>query len=191
MARSWKDIRSETINTPEREAAVERERHLLNLERQLYGLRKALGISQVDLARAMGTSQARVSAIESQDDVMLSTLDSYVEALGGHLEIRAVFPNHEFDTITVDEPADDEADREPTPPTPIRQRTFCSWEFGSFSHGLAGMTTVHEQTMEGLESNLFALVVPPRRLGAGDKGKGKGNDKIPPKETRGRKPGRI
>jgi hypothetical protein len=49
------------------------------------------------LAEALDVSQPNVSRIEHQDDVFLSTLRSYVEALGGRLEVRAV-----FDDLTVD-----------------------------------------------------------------------------------------
>jgi hypothetical protein len=37
-----------------------------------------------------------VSKIEHRTDIYLSTLAGYVEALGGKLEIRAVFPNREM-----------------------------------------------------------------------------------------------
>jgi len=42
-------------------------------------------------ADTLGISQGNVSRLETRSDVYLSTLRSYVEALGGHLEIAAVF----------------------------------------------------------------------------------------------------
>jgi hypothetical protein len=42
---------------------------------------------------AWESSQANVSQIEHTADIYLSTLRSYVEALGGRLEINAVFPD--------------------------------------------------------------------------------------------------
>ncbi len=54
-------------------------------------------VTQQVLAEALDVSQPNVSRIEHQDDVFLSTLRSYVEALGGRLEVRAV-----FDDLTVD-----------------------------------------------------------------------------------------
>ena len=36
-------------------------------------------------------SQANISRIERQDDLKLSTLERYIEALGGRLEVRAIF----------------------------------------------------------------------------------------------------
>ena len=54
-------------------------------------LRKHRGATQVRRASAMGPDQGAVSRTERQEDLFLSTLRGYVEALGGHLEIRAVF----------------------------------------------------------------------------------------------------
>jgi hypothetical protein len=41
----------------------------------------------------LDVTQANVSRIERQDDLYLSTLGEYVAALGGHLELHAVFPD--------------------------------------------------------------------------------------------------
>ena len=43
-------------------------------------------------------SQPNVSRIEQEEDVYLSTLARYVAALGGHLEVLAVF---EDETVTL------------------------------------------------------------------------------------------
>jgi hypothetical protein len=40
----------------------------------------------------MQARQSNVSRLERQDDLYLSTLQGYVEALGGQLEVSAVFP---------------------------------------------------------------------------------------------------
>jgi hypothetical protein len=40
-------------------------------------------LSRSDLADVLGTSQARVSQLETQSDLYLSTLECYIEALGG------------------------------------------------------------------------------------------------------------
>ena len=39
----------------------------------------------------MEVTQANISRIERQEDLKLSTLERYIEALGGRLEVRAVF----------------------------------------------------------------------------------------------------
>jgi len=57
----------------------------------LAELRQSRNVTQVQLAETLGISQGNVSRLEARSDVYLSTLRSYVEALGGHLEIAAVF----------------------------------------------------------------------------------------------------
>jgi predicted transcriptional regulator len=47
--------------------------------------------TQVELAQALDVGQPRISRLERGGDVLLSTVAAYVEALGGHLEIAAVF----------------------------------------------------------------------------------------------------
>ncbi len=59
-------------------------------------LRKARKQTQVELADKLGIDQAGVSAIENRSDLLLSTLAKYVRALGGNVEIRAVFPEATF-----------------------------------------------------------------------------------------------
>lgn len=58
-------------------------------------LRKARQMTQAKLAESLGVNQGEVSKIEHRTDLYLSTLSEYVEALGGRLEIRAVFPDRE------------------------------------------------------------------------------------------------
>lgn len=65
----------------------------------LAEVREEAGRTQAELADTLDVSQANVSRIERQDDLYLSTLREYVEALGGKLEIRAVFPDR---VVTLD-----------------------------------------------------------------------------------------
>jgi transcriptional regulator with XRE-family HTH domain len=62
----------------------------------LEEVRKARQMTQAKLADALGVNQGEVSKIEHRTDMYLSTLAAYVEALGGILEIRAVFPDREM-----------------------------------------------------------------------------------------------
>jgi DNA-binding XRE family transcriptional regulator len=89
----WETLRAETITTPEQEAAIARIRQIADLEQRLYDLRQALGVSQTELARRLEVSQANVSRIEHEHDLKLSTLRGYIAALGGELELHAVFPD--------------------------------------------------------------------------------------------------
>ncbi|MEU6715350.1 helix-turn-helix transcriptional regulator [Nonomuraea sp. NPDC046802] len=61
---------------------------------QLADMRKRLGITQNLLAKRMGVSQAHVSQIEHGQISGLDTLHTYVIALGGTLDIVAVFGDH-------------------------------------------------------------------------------------------------
>jgi predicted transcriptional regulator len=61
-------------------------------EMALPELRKALDVSQDDLAKLLKVTQASISKIENRSDPHLSTIVAYVEALGGELELVAHFP---------------------------------------------------------------------------------------------------
>lgn len=58
---------------------------------RLNELRKQRGQTQARLADLLGMTQANVSRIERSDNLYLSTLADYVDALGGRIEINAVF----------------------------------------------------------------------------------------------------
>lgn len=62
----------------------------------LIDIRKFSGVTQNQLAENLGINQSQVSRLESENDMMLSSLRSYIEALGGKLIIMAEFP--EFTT---------------------------------------------------------------------------------------------
>lgn len=68
-------------------------------------LRRARGLRQEDLAGALGVGQAAVSRLESRRDWKLSTLRDVVAAMGGRLEVRAVFDNGETREITLEDDA--------------------------------------------------------------------------------------
>ncbi|WP_417913115.1 helix-turn-helix domain-containing protein [Candidatus Electronema sp. TJ] len=59
---------------------------------RLRQVRQAQRVTQKTLAQAMGLSQSALSELERRPNITLETLQRYVEALGGRLEIRAVFP---------------------------------------------------------------------------------------------------
>ena len=69
---------------PERQAAVEARYQELKQEVEgLRELRQIAGKAQADIATALHIKQPSVSKIEKQADMYLSTLRSYVEAVGG------------------------------------------------------------------------------------------------------------
>jgi predicted transcriptional regulator len=73
-------------------------------EMNLGDVRRARGISQAEMADALEVSQPNMSRIEQQDDIRLSTLGRYIAALGGRLEVRAVFDDGTVDLMPDPEP---------------------------------------------------------------------------------------
>jgi transcriptional regulator with XRE-family HTH domain len=79
--------------TPERRFAIEqRGEELIQEYMTLQELRKALDLTQTDIAEAMDIEQNHVSRLEKRQDMRLSTLKEYVEALGGSLNIIVDIP---------------------------------------------------------------------------------------------------
>ncbi|MFM8502694.1 MAG: helix-turn-helix domain-containing protein [Actinomycetota bacterium] len=64
-----------------------------NSAARLAELRKSLNLTQIELAKRVGVDQAHVSRIESGNffELEFSTLERYIEALGGKIEVRARF----------------------------------------------------------------------------------------------------
>lgn len=90
QTRSWKAVRSEKLPRPAVARAKARARAQVR-EMTLQELRRGLEMTQVDAARAAEMTQSELSRLESRGDHRISTLRRYVEALGGRLEITAVF----------------------------------------------------------------------------------------------------
>jgi DNA-binding transcriptional regulator YiaG len=57
----------------------------------LAALRQAAELTQVELARRMGVTQAAVSRMEQPHDLLLSTLNSYLRAVGGQASVIVRF----------------------------------------------------------------------------------------------------
>ncbi|MGA7521026.1 MAG: XRE family transcriptional regulator [Acidobacteriaceae bacterium] len=94
MAKNWREVRR-TL-PPEREeriaAGVQKELARLPLAQ----VRKARAMTQMRLGEILQVNQAAVSKMEQRADMYISTLRSYIEAMGGSLEIHAVFPEAEI-----------------------------------------------------------------------------------------------
>ena len=87
-----------------RRAAVERRSEELIAEvLSLRDLRKALNLTQAGMARRMKKGQDRVSRIEQNDDLLLSTLRDYVSSLGGELELVCRFKDRAAVRLKVSE----------------------------------------------------------------------------------------
>ena len=59
----------------------------------LQKLRKAKKLTQAQLAEVLNIRQATVKKKEKRSDLLLSTLRSYVEAMGGKLSLTVEFPD--------------------------------------------------------------------------------------------------
>lgn len=60
-------------------------------EIRLYELRHREAVSQAELAGRLDVTQGAISKLEHSEDVRVSTLRQYLEALGARLELVAVF----------------------------------------------------------------------------------------------------
>lgn len=75
----------------ESQARAERLAAELLQEMNLAQLRRAVQFSQEELAGKLGITQASVAKIEKRTDMFISTLRRFVRAMGGELEIAAIF----------------------------------------------------------------------------------------------------
>jgi ribosome-binding protein aMBF1 (putative translation factor) len=88
----------------QQQAIKKRAAELIAEEATLRQLREARERSQEDMAAKLHIKQSAVSKLERRTDMYLSTLRSYIEAMGGKLEIIARFPNqavriNQFETL--------------------------------------------------------------------------------------------
>ncbi|MGH2878378.1 MAG: helix-turn-helix domain-containing protein [Solirubrobacteraceae bacterium] len=90
--RNFNELREQARRRdPDWDEQVAERRRAMEDALALADLRRSRHVTQVQLAEELGISQGNVSRLEGRSDVYLSTLRSYVQALGGHLEIAAVF----------------------------------------------------------------------------------------------------
>lgn len=93
MARSLNDIIA-ALPADEQAAIEFRYQELKQEVEGLRELRQIAGKAQEEIATALNIKQPSVSKIEKQADMYLSTLRSYVEAVGGKLELTVKLPAH-------------------------------------------------------------------------------------------------
>ena len=111
MARRFAELRAKM--SPDARAESEREFRRMVEEMPLRRLRAARALTQENLASVLHVRQSEISKIERRTDMYLSTLASYVKAMGGTLEVRAAFPDGEVVKISqfesLSEPAPENA----------------------------------------------------------------------------------
>ena len=78
---------------PARQQRVEAPaQELIAEELTLQDIRKARKLTQEQMATVLNIGQDSISRLEKRSDMMLSTMRSYIEAMGGSLELVARFP---------------------------------------------------------------------------------------------------
>ena len=88
--RTWNSVRASRLGRAAIAQAKQRARTQID-EMTLSELRRGLNLKQVEAAQSMEMTQSELSRLEARADHRISTLRRYVEALGGRLEVTAVF----------------------------------------------------------------------------------------------------
>lgn len=91
MAKKWNELKNKMSPAARARVDARVARSLQSLP--LDEIRKAIGLTQADLAERLDVQQSAISKTESAADMYLSTLRRYIEALGGTLHITAEFPD--------------------------------------------------------------------------------------------------
>lgn len=94
MTVSARHVFARHMTAEQRKQAKARSKNLIAEYKTLQELRKAREMTQVRLAEVLGVTQDNVSRLEKRSDVLLSTLRSYIEAMGGELDLVVTFPDH-------------------------------------------------------------------------------------------------
>jgi DNA-binding XRE family transcriptional regulator len=95
MSHNWREIRR-TLS-PEKEEATRQYVKSVVEAVTLNQLREARSLTQTNLASILGVNQGSVSKMEKRTDMYISTLRSFIQAMGGQLQIKAVFPEGEVE----------------------------------------------------------------------------------------------
>jgi len=82
--------------TPKERAAIRRDAaKIAKRHMALRELREARNRTQVNIARKLGVRQVNISRLESREDPRISTLNKYIEAMGGRLHLIVEFPEQD------------------------------------------------------------------------------------------------
>jgi predicted transcriptional regulator len=90
----WRDVRADIVASAGGEQAVAkaRKRNQAYIDgHRLAERRTAAGLSQAGVGELMGVTKSRVSQIERGEVSTVEAIARYVQALGGHLLVSAVF----------------------------------------------------------------------------------------------------
>lgn len=93
MAKPFKDLVAKMSPEAQQKAEERTKEHLLEME--IRDIRKALDMTQIELAKNLSVNQAAISKMEHQSDMFISTLRAILSAMGASLKIVASFPEGE------------------------------------------------------------------------------------------------
>ena len=91
MTRKLNDF-LKTFSPAEQAEIQARASALIEEELTLRALRQAHDLTQERMAELLGVKQENISRMERRADLLLSTISSYIEAMGGKLKLVAEFP---------------------------------------------------------------------------------------------------
>ena len=96
--KKWADVRAKHVAAAGPEEVAEHANRMLARVRahNLADVRRRKGLTQRQVADAMGVSTGRVSQIEHGDLSELDVLDRYIQALGGQLGLVATFGDEQL-----------------------------------------------------------------------------------------------
>jgi len=108
MAKNFKLL--EAKMSPEARARSEAKAEVMIKEMPLDELRVARELTQEHLAKILRVNQSAISKMERRADMYVSTLHDMIRAMGGTLEIRAIFPEgdvriNQFSKLRREEPS--------------------------------------------------------------------------------------
>lgn len=89
----FSELSKEVRKRPGAAAEIDARKRAIVSAVRLAELRQQIGKTQTELAQVLEMTQANVSRIEHSENLYLRTLADYVGALGGHIEVNAVFDN--------------------------------------------------------------------------------------------------
>ena len=89
--RPFAELAAQVMADPVRRERVATIKRAMEDALALADLRARQERTRQEMAGVLGVTQANISRIEHEEDLYLSTLRSYVAALGGELEVNAVF----------------------------------------------------------------------------------------------------
>lgn len=85
---SMKELKEEALRDPEVRAEYERLGPEYELIRELIHARQRAGLTQVEVAKRMGTTQSAIARLESGRMPSMKTLQRFAQATGSQLQVH-------------------------------------------------------------------------------------------------------